>query len=154
MENLPGMTETAIAIWSILILLGGGVIGIILHLIHSADPRSRPMAVPNKSTDRSAWGAGILAAIALFALWTWTDAGDRRALRADAAPANAYKPKPKPRQIVSLKDCPPPSPGMTDLVVMVIKSQADMKPIVARCSRIAERAFILKSRKPLIAEAK
>lgn len=42
---------------------------------------------------------------------------------------------------VSTAGCPPPAPGLTDTVVMVIKSQADLKPAVTGCNRIRMRSF-------------
>jgi len=40
-----------------------------------------------------------------------------------------------------LRSCPPPGPGLTDIIVMVVNSTADSAPTVTRCFRIAERSF-------------
>jgi hypothetical protein len=142
------MNDTAISILILLLVFGFCFIAAMVYFI--LPKRPRPMAVYNRSSDRSAWGAGILAAIALFAIWSLTGADERRVRLAESAPIA----KPKPSQIVTLADCPRPGPGLTDTIVMVIKSQADLQPTVTGCSRIAERPQRKFRGRPVIAEAK
>jgi len=40
-----------------------------------------------------------------------------------------------------LRSCPPPGPGLTDIIVMVVRYEPDNAPDVTRCFRIAERPF-------------
>lgn len=50
--------------------------------------------------------------------------------------------------LINLNDCPGPGQGMTDQVLLLIRSRADAKPVVAGCSRIAERAYLLTKGSP------
>ena len=41
-----------------------------------------------------------------------------------------------------LRTCPPPEPGWTDIVVMIVRYESDIVPVVERCMRFAERSYI------------
>ena len=45
-----------------------------------------------------------------------------------------------------LRGCPPPKPGMTDIVVMIVRSESDTAPVVERCMRFAEASYLRRSR--------
>ncbi|HJT63117.1 MAG TPA: hypothetical protein VJ797_15715 [Burkholderiales bacterium] len=84
--------------------------------------------------DRPLWLPGIAAALALLILSGWLDgrAKDERLAELIAAQRHA----------APLTACPPPAPGMTDTIVLVVESRADAEPLVTGCSRIAERRHI------------
>ena len=41
-----------------------------------------------------------------------------------------------------LRGCPPAGPGMTDVVVMVVRYESDIVPTVEHCMRFAERSYL------------
>jgi len=41
-----------------------------------------------------------------------------------------------------LRGCPPAGPGMTDVVVMVVRYESDIVPRVEHCMRFAERSYL------------
>jgi len=41
-----------------------------------------------------------------------------------------------------LRGCPPAGPGMTDVVVMVVRYESDIAPRVEHCMRFAERTYL------------
>lgn len=53
MNPIPGMNEPAIVLMIIFLALGFAVIGAILHLLRTTDPRIRPMAVRNHPPRRN-----------------------------------------------------------------------------------------------------
>lgn len=154
MNAIPMRYESAIALIIIAVGLVGASLGVILHILIATNSDAPPEPPSPPRRDYSAWAAALLLAAALFAIWSRSSNDQREALKADAKiqALQAKIRKPKPPQIVSLKDCPQPGPGLTDTVVLVIHSQADLRPTVTGCSRIAMRPFEI--RKPRsVAEA-
>lgn len=162
MENLPGMTDTAISVLIVLLVFGFCFIGWMIYILKRPRRRANPMHLtheqflmdwkvpaPHRSSNWQWWIAGPALGLALLILLGVMAKSDDQARIADATSI----PKPKPPQIVSLNDCPKPGPGLTDVLVMVIRTQADRKPTITGCSRIAERSFGV-HKKPIIAEAK
>ena len=48
----------------------------------------------------------------------------------------------KPQRItLNLADCPPPGPGMTSVLMFIINTRADGKPLQSTCARIAQRNY-------------
>ena len=41
-----------------------------------------------------------------------------------------------------LRGCPPAGPGMTNVVVMVVRYESDIVPVVEYCMRFAERSYL------------
>lgn len=140
-DAIPGMNDLSISILCIFAAISGAVIYAMFRSIR----HERSWRAAGRDPESSPFLSGAL--IALLAIGSWLivfprDIPVRVADRITTSPA-----------IVSLKDCPSPAPGLTDTIVMVIKSQADLQPTVTGCSRIAERQFQRRN-KPLMAEAK
>jgi hypothetical protein len=45
-----------------------------------------------------------------------------------------------------LRGCPPAGPGMTDVVVMVVRYESDIVPVVEHCMRFTERSYLPRPR--------
>lgn len=107
-----------------------------------------PLDDGHPSPNRHFWFASIALGMLLLLLFGVLDERDARVTAAErAAPAAPQ------RQFVFLDDCPPPAPGYTDTVILVIRSQADLQPTVTRCARMAIKKY--RPRTPLkLSEAK
>lgn len=46
------------------------------------------------------------------------------------------------RVVYDIRDCPRTSPGESDLILLHIRTQADMRPVVSGCTRIVDRAWL------------
>lgn len=118
-----------------LMLLGGAFIAGIV-LISRKDKLDQDLETPKPWI---LW----LAIAALFIFLTRPTYETPYISAADKVMIQAGLPRSAQHILVDLNDCPKPRIGMTDQVLVLIRSRADDKPTVSGCSRIAERPYIV-----------
>lgn len=89
--------------------------------------------------NRPAWFWGTVCAIVFLGFVSWIGQRDEALERKLAQAEDHWR-------TYMLRDCPPPTAGMTDTVVLVVRSTADDQPTVTGCSRIAERSYSARHR--------
>lgn len=99
------------------------------------------------------WIAVPAIALLIFGALGLVDSIDREADRRDAdaraaAVAAASVIESRKRELARGYDlCPPAAPGMTNVLMMVVRSAADEEPEVVSCARLAERPFTPRARR-------
>lgn len=87
------------------------------------------------TTARIHWANGALIAIALLILLGLI-------AEADGSVPPIHRVRDAHKFTYDIRDCPRTSPGETDLILVYVRTQADMRPTVTGCTRIVDRAWL------------
>ena len=131
------MSEFHLILIVFLMLLGGLLIGWILHATHCAEKH-----LPENQ--RKPWFI-FAAVIALIVLMKADVNVPVRLTPAEKMLAARTTPPMTWQQ--ALDQCPPPGPGLTSQIIFTIETESDTQPRVTGCSRIAEQQYIVGARK-------
>lgn len=131
------MSEFNLVLIVVLMVIGGGVLGWILCIIHAAHKH-----IPEE--ERTPW-------MVFFGLLTLclviTTPADIQPQLSPADKMLAARTTP-PLTIHQLLDqCPPEAPGLTAEVIFTVESRADAEPAVTGCTRIAEQQYLVKGKR-------
>jgi hypothetical protein len=130
------LQEHDLILIAVLLILGGAMLGAILHAAHRA-------SLTTPKIERRNWLALLGFAILAIGL-THPGANSGYISPADQI---VLRPAPATKLTIDTSDCGPRAPGHTDQLIFTIESRADADPVVTGCTRIAKQQYVVNSQK-------